>query len=90
MEDNKITKVLESDLGKLIRLICVISAFIAFFYWIKLDLELVKKDLSTIKNNELMHIQMRIDENYKNNQKQDESLTGIGLQLERIITILEK
>ena len=88
--ENKIRKVLKDELFTFVMFMGIISSIIWFGAGMKQDVALIRKDVETIKYNDLAHIQTLIDENKKQGLENTKVIQEINLKLERILVILDK
>lgn len=90
---NKIRKVLFKEISLLV---VIIGFVIGIFVFItepdskmKQDIALIQKSIDIIENNHLKHIQEAIEKEQKRNDKQDEVLQKINLDVMEIITLIK-
>lgn len=83
---NIVRKVLGNEIAQLIGIIIAVYVFISM---VILPIQRMEQEIDTIKNNELIHVQVNLEEIKTVNSKQDEKINEIDKKLERVITILE-
>ena len=92
--ESRIRKVLFNEVTLIISLVAIVIGVVLFIMGpdtqLRQDIELIKKDISTIKDNELVHISKKIEENFEKATNNEKCVNDINIKLERIITLLEQ
>jgi len=90
----KIRKILFNEISFGASMIAIVIAVVLFVTGpdaeLRQDIELIKKDILTIKTNDLDHIDTTLNELKDSSEKNTQSINEINLKLERVLTILEK
>lgn len=88
MTDSKLSRIINSDLAIIIKIIGFISVVLAAYFGLGQQIALIQKDIETINNNHLMHIQDSLAKIEQRQDKQDlkiEELQKISTQLQVLI-----
>jgi hypothetical protein len=88
MED-KFRKFLQQEIRTIIIIASFLSVVLGTYYSTRNDIAEIKRDIVSIKENHLAHIQKAIEEKTQIDKEQDKKINDIFIRLERVCAILE-